>query len=274
MEPTLEYVDRGTDRLALHVYSRESTDPAVLFLPAMGVPARYYRPFATALAEHGLAVTVADLRGNGASTPIPGRRTRYGYAELTADVGALVERLDGRPVVLAGHSLGGQLAMLHTAVHRPPNVVGLALIAVGVPYWREGYGARRGFGLLGFSLWSAATAAVVGYWPGWGFGGRQARGVLSDWAYTARTGRFRPVHGTDAERALRELTTPVLALSMAGDDLTPAPVIDFTAAKMSAAPLEREHFDEARAGVPVDHMRWARAGTAIPARVAEFAKSR
>jgi len=269
----VEYVDRGTDRLALHTYPHDGSGPAVLFLPAMGVPARYYRPFATALAAHGLAVSVADLRGTGASTPAPSRATRYGYAELTADIGALLERLDGRPVVLAGHSLGGQAALLHAAVHRPPKVVGLALVAVGIPYWRGGYG-RRGFGLLPFTQGIAATAAVLGYWPGWGFGGRQARGVMSDWAYSARTGRYRPVDGTDPEQALNDLTTPVLMVSVEQDAYTPAPIVDFTASKLRSAPVERDHFDAERAGAPLDHFRWARAGTAIAARVADFAKAR
>jgi predicted alpha/beta hydrolase len=270
----VEYVDRGTDRLAVHVYPQVGDGPAVLFLPAMGVPARYYRPFAAALAGHGPAVSVADLRGTGASTPPPDRGTRYGYGELTADVGALVERLDGRPVILAGHSLGGQAALLHAALHRPPKVVGLALVAVGIPYWRGGYGTRRGLGLLPFTQGIAATAAVMGYWPGWGFGGRQARGVMSDWAYSARTGRYRPVDGADPERALRDLTTPTLMISVANDRYTPERIVDFTASKLGSAPVERDHYDAERAGAPVEHFRWARAGSAIAARVAEFALSR
>lgn len=54
-----------------------TTAPAVVVWPAMGVPARFY------------------LRGTGASTPRPSRRSRYAYAELVDDVaGASVA---GRP---------------------------------------------------------------------------------------------------------------------------------------------------------------------------------
>ncbi|GAB3957438.1 hypothetical protein GCM10027614_72910 [Micromonospora vulcania] len=102
---------------------------------------------------------------------------------------ALKPRLDGRTRLLLGHSLGGQAALLHLALHGSAAVDGLALIAVGVPHWRS-YPGARGLGVLPYTQGIAATAALLGVWPGWGFGGRQARGVIRDWAYTARTGRF------------------------------------------------------------------------------------
>ena len=90
--------------------------------PAMGTPARYYRPFATALGEAGIAVVVVDLRGTGSSTPAPSRSSRYGYADIAGDVGAVLEalkpRLDGRKRYLLGHSLGGQACAIHLARRR------------------------------------------------------------------------------------------------------------------------------------------------------------
>ena len=80
-----EYVDRGGDRLGLHVYpppAAPADGPPVVVWPAMGVPAGYYRRFALALRDSGLHVAVADLRGTGSSTPRPGRGSRYGYADL------------------------------------------------------------------------------------------------------------------------------------------------------------------------------------------------
>lgn len=183
----------------------------VLITPAMGVRARYYRPFAAALRAAGLAVAVADLRGTGESTPKPSRACRYGYPELAADVGAVLaalkSRRDGRRTLLLGHSLGGQAALLHLALHGEHDVDGLALVAVGVPWWRS-YPGLRGYGVLPYTQGIAATARLLGVWPGWGFGGRQARGVIRDWAYTARTGRFPQLDGVDAEAAVRALRTP------------------------------------------------------------------
>jgi predicted alpha/beta hydrolase len=277
-ECSQEYVDRGTDRLGLCVYPEpdDAHDaPVVVLWPAMGVPARYYRPFAGRLRAAGLAVVVVDLRGTGSSTPRPSRASRYGYADLATDVGAVLEalkpRLDGRPVVLLGHSLGGQACLLHLALHGDADVAGLALVAVGLPYWRLYRWSRRP--VLPYTQAIAGVSAVLGYWPGWTFGGRQARGVIRDWAYTARTGRYPALAGADAEAALRRVTTPVLAISVEGDRYTPAPTMDHLAGKLSAAPVVRERYTRAQAGAPLDHFGWVRAGGPLADRVAAFARA-
>lgn len=272
-----EFVDRGSDRIGIQIYPEPdgpAPAPVVVIWPAMGVPARYYRPFATALRAAGLAVVVADLRGTGASTPRPDRASRYGYPELAGDVGAVLAalkpHLDGRTRLLLGHSLGGQAALLHLALGGEGTVDGLALVAVGRPHWRRYPGARR-FLVLPYTQAIGATATLLGWWPGWGFGGVQARGVIRDWAYTARTGRFPRIDGVDAEAALAGIRTPVLAVSVDGDDLTPPVLLDHLCAALPAAPIRREHYTTAEAGAALDHFRWVRAGEALADRIAAFA---
>ncbi|RLK22521.1 putative alpha/beta hydrolase [Micromonospora sp. M71_S20] len=272
-----EFVEVDGARIGLQVYPDPdgvADAPLVLITPAMGVRARYYRPFAAALRAAGLAVAVADLRGTGESTPKPSRACRYGYSELAADVGAVLAALktrrDGRRTLLLGHSLGGQAALLHLAVHGDHDVDGLALVAVGVPWWRS-YPGLRGYGVLPYTQGIAATARLLGVWPGWGFGGRQARGVIRDWAHTARTGRFPQLDGVDAEAAVRALRTPVLAVSVDDDQYTPHETVDHLCAKLAAAPVARERYTPAQAGTRMDHFTWVRASAPLAARVARFA---
>ncbi|MBQ1009950.1 alpha/beta fold hydrolase [Micromonospora sp. M51] len=277
LEYAQEFVDVDGGRLGVQVYPEPSGvtgAPVVVIWPAMGVRARYYRPFAAALRTAGLAVVVADLRGTGASTPAPSRADLHGYAELADDVGAVLAalkpRLDGRTRVLLGHSLGGQAALLHLALHGGGEVDGLALVAVGIPHWRS-YPGRRGLGVLPYTQGIAATAALLGFWPGWGFGGRQARGVIRDWAYTARTGRFPRLNGTDTEAAVRAVRTPVLAVSVDDDQYTPHETMDHLCAKLGDAPVTRERYTVAQAGAPLDHFTWVRAGVPLARRIAAFA---
>ncbi|MDQ7905846.1 alpha/beta fold hydrolase [Phytohabitans sp. ZYX-F-186] len=270
-----EHLDRGTDRIGLQVYPEPEgvqDAPVVVVWPAMGVRARYYRPLAASLRRAGLATVVVDLRGTGASTPPPSRSSGYGYAELAADVGAVQEalkpRLDGRRRLVLGHSLGGQAALLHLAA-RPgeSSVDGVVLVAVGLPYWRS-YPRRR-YRLLAMTQAIGATSALLRVWPGWGFGGRQARGVMRDWAYTARTGRFPRLDGVDVESALREVGTPVLAISVDHDQFTPHETLDHLCAKLASAPLTRE-----RHTIPgADHFTWARAADPLAARIADWSRS-
>ncbi|MDG4832250.1 alpha/beta fold hydrolase [Solwaraspora sp. WMMD1047] len=276
--PRQEFVDRPDgNRIGVQIYPEPAGvtgGPVVVIWPAMGVRASYYRPLAAALRAAGLAVAVADLRGTGTSTPTPGRRTRYGYAELTDDIGAVQEHLTGwatgRPRLLLGHSLGGQAALLHLAGTGDESVAGLVLVAVGLPYWRS-YRGRLRLLVLPFTQGLHAAAGLLGYWPGWGFGGRQARGVIRDWAYTGRTGRFPTIGTVDAEAAVRTVRTPVLAVSVAGDRHTPPGLLDDLCGKLTAAPVRREHYTAAQAGRPMDHFTWVRASAPLAERVAAFA---
>jgi predicted alpha/beta hydrolase len=271
MEQT--FVDVGSDRIGLQRYPGVpgGADTLAVLWPAMGVPARYYRPFAEHLVEAGIAVVVADLRGTGASTPVPSRASRYGYAELAGDVGAVLEALkpqrDQRRTVLIGHSLGGQACALHLATSGGAAVDGLVLVAVGVPYWRAYPGVHR-YRVLGYTQGIGAVSAAWRVWPGWTFGGRQAAGVMRDWAFTARTGRYPAMDGVDVEAALATVRTPVLAVSVAGDHFTPRSTMECLVGKMRGAPVEWQHYAPEE---PVDHFRWVRASGSLAERVAAWA---
>src|SRR6185437_11714387 len=55
------------------------------WLPAMGVPARHYLPFAEALAARGVGVVLHEWRGIGSSNRRAGRHCDWGYRELLQD---------------------------------------------------------------------------------------------------------------------------------------------------------------------------------------------
>ncbi|HEX5542320.1 MAG TPA: alpha/beta fold hydrolase [Micromonospora sp.] len=275
-EYTQEYLNRGADRIGLQIYPEPKgvvDAPAVVIWPAMGVPAGYYRRFATALHDAGFAVIVADLRGTGTSTPRPRRSANVCYSDLVADVRAVQEslksRLDGRRRILLGHSLGGQVALLHLALAEDPMVDGLVLLAVGLPYWRL-YPRLMRYGVLAVTQGITATAALLGVWPGWGFGGRQSRGVIRDWAHTARTGHFPIINGVDPEKAMQSVRTPVLAVSMDDDLYTPQETLDQLCSKLTAAPVQREHYTVAQAGAPLGHFAWVRSSAGLVTHIADF----
>jgi len=263
-------VERGTDRLSVLVERHPTADTVVVIFPAMGVPGGYYRRFASVLVESGMTVAIADLRGTGESSPAPSRASRYGYGDLADDVGAVLASLEpftrNKRVVLLGHSLGGQACLVHLA-RSQDGVDGLILIAVAVPYWRL-YG-RQKLGVYGFTQVINAVSKVLGVWPGWGFGGRQARGVIRDWAYTGRHGRFPPSVG--AEEKLGAINLPVLAISVDNDQYTPRPTMDFLVSKLESAKVRREHLTRVAAGFDIDHFKWVRAGGPIAEMIRDWA---
>lgn len=242
--------------------------PVVLVVPAMGMPAGYYGKLLTALADAGLGAAVMEQRGHeAAGGSRPGWRHDFGYADLVDDIGQAVDLLGevapAAPAYLLGHSLGGQVGSVYAATN-PDRLAGLALVAAGSVHWRP-----WGAGFLAMSQGMGLLARVVGHFPGTrvGFAGREARGVMTDWARFARTGRLRfgspPVdHGP----ALRRLTMPLLAVSIEGDGLAPRRSVDGLAAMMPSADLTRIHLDVDG----IDHFRWARSPEAVVATLTDW----
>jgi pimeloyl-ACP methyl ester carboxylesterase len=122
-------------------------DPAkpvdVLFLHANGFNALTYRSILEPLAasQHVLAI---DQRGHGLTTlqgTIDGRRS---WDDLAADLVALLDRLDGPPLLLAGHSMGGTTSVL-AALQRPSRVRRVVLFDPVILPWPASLALRLGF---------------------------------------------------------------------------------------------------------------------------------
>lgn len=252
--------------------------PLLMFIPAMGTRARYYNGFGAAMAQAGVHVACFDWRGIDSSSQRASRALDFGYRHLVehdfpAALEALRERLPAnRPTFVGGHSLGGQLAALY-ASREPARVSGLVLIASGNVHFRgwRGAGSLR---ILALTQSATLISRVVGHFPGrrLGFGGQEARGVIRDWASTARDGRYR-VAGSrfDYEAAMARLEKPVLALGFAADTLAPAGSTDRLLAKLPRC--RRTHLRWTAGdtgGVPLDHFSWAKRPDLVVPTVADW----
>jgi non-heme chloroperoxidase len=97
-----------------------------------------WEPVAARLVAAGRRVVLYDQRGHGASTMGPGTPT---VDQLGEDLAAVLEAVDGRDAVVAGHSMGG-MAVQALAVARP-DVIGervRALVLAGT----AGFGVAAG----------------------------------------------------------------------------------------------------------------------------------
>jgi lipase len=99
-------------------------------------------------ATAGVLVVAPDLRGRGRSADLPGP---YGMRRHAEDLVAVLDRLaPGRPAVVAGHSMGGFVAVTLAAA-RPDLVAGLVLVDGGIPLelpagWTLAAAAEAGLG--------------------------------------------------------------------------------------------------------------------------------
>jgi pimeloyl-ACP methyl ester carboxylesterase len=97
----------------------------LVFAHANGFNALTYRTLLAPLSG-SLRIWAPDLRGHG-GTALPTRTTdRRGWSDHRDDLIAVLDALDGPPVVLAGHSMGATAGLL-AAAERPERVSRLAL---------------------------------------------------------------------------------------------------------------------------------------------------
>jgi pimeloyl-ACP methyl ester carboxylesterase len=123
--------DDGAELAAMVCEPTGPTRSTVVLVHGWTCTRRVWGPVARRLVETGHRVVMYDLRGHGESTfgdsPAPVAVSRFGE-----DVAAVLEQLDVRDAVLAGHSMGGFSVMAFACDHPEilrDRVRGLALVA-------------------------------------------------------------------------------------------------------------------------------------------------
>lgn len=105
----------------------------IVFVHANGFNAQTYRTLLSPLAA-SLRILAIDQRGHGATTLSADPEGRRSWRDLRDDLVGLIDALDGPPVVLAGHSMGGTVSLL-AAAERPDRVKGLVLLDPVIMPW-------------------------------------------------------------------------------------------------------------------------------------------
>lgn len=242
-------------------------DRMLVWIPALGVPARTYEAFATELAARGVAVVVHEWRGFGSSSWRASRRCDWGYRELLGmDIPAtrdMALREFGRVDIIGGHSLGGQLATCSLALS-PAAIDELWLVASGSPYWHVFPRRVAAWLPVAYRLLDA-LARVCGALPGRriGFGGNEARGVIRDWSRTGLGGRYAASGVGDMEPLLAVVDVPSRAVLMAHDWLAPRASLDYLLDKMRGTHRTTTLLDDDALGTRADHFAWMKKPTRV-----------
>lgn len=242
--------------------SATQADTVVVIFPALGVKGHYYRHYAEALAKEGIHVATIDHRGHGHSSVRPSRKVNFGYKEqVEMEYPTLVKSIkdyyNAKRIIIMGHSLGGQMGSMF--VSRYPQLADGFILNASCSVYYKGWGNVGGIGIWLFAQGSNLLAQVKGNYPGnrVGFGGLEARGIISDWAHTCRTNSFN-AHGSDYDydKAMEKCTVPVLALSYAGDSSAPPLALDYLLKKFKKAEVETHHIRSSQK--KYNHYSWVR----------------
>ena len=212
---------------------------------ATAVPARYYAPFASALADHGMVAITYDYRGIAASR----RSSLRGFGASMRDwinldaEGVLAWALTaypGLPLLAVGHSLGGHAIGL---CQNSRFLVGTVMVAsaaawVGfMPSRLERLRIRTLLRVLG-----PALVNVFGYAPlqRLGMGEDLPGPAFRDWAgWISRRHYFFDDPTMDAASRFARIRAPVLLAGAEDDPWTPAPAIDLLGSYFTSVKPER-----------------------------------
>lgn len=229
--------------------------PVVLISPAMGIGSRYYRPLVEAFSAIGWHATALTRRGFEDKEGAASRRRDWSYQDEIDDIAAAVSLArvthPGRPVLLLGHSLGGQLAAGYAL--SGGQVDGLITVGGAVPHFRHFAYRSLPLAFMAAVMVPVLTTAF-GYLPKPAFGGPGARTLMREWASMVLTGR--PPFLVAAP-----ISTPSLVVSLEDDTLAPYRAIEaFVADLFRPGAVTRWHYTHAEApdGASNDHIAWVR----------------
>ena len=214
----------GAVVLALRGYEPAGAARAsVVIGGAMGVRQSFYEAFARWMAQQGFRVTTFDYRGHGDSLHGAMRDVNADLFDWAQDYEAVISAakaaLPMQPLYLLGHSLGAQLPGL---LRKPGQVDGLLSVAAGSGYWRDNAPKLRR--VVPYFWWVLVPLAtrLCGYFPGRALKkvGDLPAGVILQW----RRWCLHPAYsvgaeGPDVAQSYGAVRFPVLALSMADDEL-------------------------------------------------------
>jgi pimeloyl-ACP methyl ester carboxylesterase len=116
----------GAGEMAVLDFGDPKRPVDVVFVHANGFNAMTYRTLLAPLSG-SLRLWAPDLRGHGHTTLPTSLAGRRGWRDHADDLIALLDTLDGPPVVLAGHSMGATASLL-AAAERPERVSQLVLL--------------------------------------------------------------------------------------------------------------------------------------------------
>jgi len=266
---TIVLPDKVTVNLNVCSSNEKVQGPIILILPAMGVKASYYEPFANNLMAQGISTMSVDLRGLGSYSIRPSNKVNFGYLEMITDLKVVVDTIKSkypsREIFGLGHSLGGQIAALAQAKYT--NLFsGLILTAANSVYYKTWSGKQRYFNRIGYSVFPLLSR-LLGYFPGdkVGFGGKAAKTQVIDWAHVGRTGSYKVIgDDLDYEKALKQVKIPILAVYIEGDWLSPKAAIRHLYEKFSPdASVTNYTLTRAETGVNLNHFNWVKHGDGI-----------
>jgi predicted alpha/beta hydrolase len=230
---------------------------AVVLGSATAVPRKIYRGFASYLAERDFAVLTYDYRGIAGSRPhsligFPARMRDWATLDTTAALKFARKTWPGGPLLMVGHSFGGQALGL---VPNNADIARALLIAAQAGYWRL-FRAPEKYRVYAMMNAGRLITRACGYTPGWtGIGEDLPKGVFLEWADWVMSKRYFLDDPTLAELAnFPRYRGALRAIGIDDDPWATPRAIDLLLSAFTGTRPERRQINPRALGVgPIGH---------------------
>ena len=126
----------------VHLHIRDwGQGKTIVFIPGWPLSHEMYEYQFTQLLQHGYRCVGITMRGFGKSSK---PWSKYSYDVFAEDIKKVLETLDLRDVTLAGHSMGGAIALHYMARYKGERVSKLALFGAAAPSFTKRPGFPHG----------------------------------------------------------------------------------------------------------------------------------
>jgi predicted alpha/beta hydrolase len=251
MMETVQIITADGTALTAKKFTPTSTIKSVVVMPAaMGVKQNFYEPFAEFLAENGIAVLSFDYRGMGESIPAQYRNSLRGFdadilvwaeRDYNAALKTAKEWQPHVPLLIVGHSLGGQLPGLVPDNHL---IDGMLTVGCGSGYWRDNAPQLKRFVWLMWYFLVPVYTRIWGYFPGKKMRkvGDLPKGVIYQWSRWCRSPEyFVEKDGSPMQTGHHKIHKPILCMSFTDDEMMSRRSIDSMHDYYSNARVERRY---------------------------------
>lgn len=220
---------------------------AAIISPGMGIPARFYRPFARHLARRGLDVMLFDFRGIGWSgvpdlSRLEANATIWGKFDLAAGIDQAHQISQGKGVLGIGHSFGGSIFGFCDSIGKLQSMVHICSQSGYYGYYSL---KTRLYMLFNIHLAMPLLTRLLGYYPAHWLSGSEAlpAGFVDEWSAWCLAKNYFMADRFEVETSAfhADYAGPLLSLSFDDDRFATRQSVDEMASFYRNSQLERRH---------------------------------
>ena len=228
-----------------------ASEYAVIISPGMGIPSRFYRPFARHLADKGLDVFLFDFRGIGWSAvenlrSLEADATIWGKSDLSSAIACAAKLSAGKRLIGIGHSFGGSIFGMTDNIEELSKQIHVCSQSGYYGYfdWKT-----RLYMLFNIKVAMPVLTGVLGYYPAHWLSGSEAlpSGFVSEWSAWCLCEDYFMDERFDVKSSASHarFRGPLLSLSFTDDSFATRQSVDAMAAFYENSHVERRHLHPA-----------------------------